>query len=56
MAKKNQYGQLVDSHIKKLAEALIIVIQKKAKDVDGVELTYEEATEVAVEVIEGVKK
>jgi hypothetical protein len=47
---------LVDSHINKLAEALIRVIQAKAKDIDGVVLSHEDATKVALGVIKGVKQ
>lgn len=56
MATKQSYDHLIDSHINKLAEALVIVIQKKAKDIDGVELSFEQASEIALAVIKGVKK
>lgn len=46
----------IDSHINKLAGQLIRVIQAKAKDLDGVDLSYEDATKVALQVIKDVKK
>ena len=49
-------NHLADSHINKLAEALIRVIQAKAKDLDGADMSYEDATKVALDVIKGVKK
>jgi len=47
---------LIDSHIKKSAAALIEQIVTKSRDIDGVVLTYEQATEIALEVIKGEKK